>query len=317
VEFIQLKDVTKVYAQKEVLKDVNITINEGDIFCIIGKSGSGKTTLLNLISGLIAPTKGEAVYFSRVDQHEKNLHKNIHHIKKHIGFTPQNTSFYDKLTVKENLLHFGKMYGIKKATLINNAKSLLQFMQLLEHRDKLASHLSGGMRKRLDIACSLVHKPKILLLDEPTSDLDPVLQKEILTMLREVNKQGVTIVFATNQLETAEEICSKLAVIHDGKVYSQGTLDEIRNPYIDEYFTIRVQRGEEKATILNYLRQLPINKVIDEGQEIKVYPDDIAVTLQGLLHIIKSENLNLHNLDIRKPFLREVFEKIVKSNNKE
>jgi ABC-2 type transport system ATP-binding protein len=184
-------------------------------------------------------------------------------------------------------------------------------MELLEHRNKLAGHLSGGMRKRLDIACSLIHKPKLLLLDEPTADLDPVLQKEILQMLKEVNKQGVTIVFASNQLDTVEEICTKVAVIHNGRVYSQGTLDDIRNPFIKDYFTIRVQRGEEKGIILDYLQQLPVNKVIDQGQNILVYPDDITATLQGLLQVIKAENLNLHNLDVRKPSLKEIFEKIV------
>ncbi|MBI2146513.1 ABC transporter ATP-binding protein [Candidatus Woesearchaeota archaeon] len=311
MELIQLKEVTKEFQKHKVLEEVSITIDEGDIFGVIGESGSGKTTLLNLITGFIEPTVGEVQYYSKITQGPKDLNKNLDKIKKYIGFTPQHNSFYHKLTVVENLMHFGQLYGIPKETLINNIKSLLSFTSLMDERHKLAEHLSGGMQKRLDISCSLVHKPKILVLDEPTADLDPILQKEILWLLREANKQGVTIVIASHHLDSIEQICNKVAIIHKGKVYSHGLIDEVKKPFLKDYFTINLRPGESKEKIIAVLKNLPIQKIVDEGSRLVIYPQDIQKTVTGLLGFIKQENLYLHDMDMRKPSLHEIFEKIV------
>ena len=244
-------------------------------------------------------------------QGPKDLNKNLDKIKKYIGFTPQHNSFYHKLTVVENLMHFGQLYGIPKETLINNIKSLLSFTSLMGERHKLAEHLSGGMQKRLDISCSLVHKPKILVLDEPTADLDPILQKEILWLLREANKQGVSIVMASHHLDSIEQICNKVAIIHQGKVYSYGLIDDVKKPFLKDYFTINLRPGESKEKIITLLKTLPIQKIVDEGSRLVVYPQDIQKTVTGLLGFIKQENLYLHDMDMRKPSLHEIFEKIV------
>lgn len=310
MELLELKGVTKEFQKHKVLEDVNITIEEGDVFGVIGESGSGKTTFLNLITGFIEPTAGEVLYYSKITQGPRNLNQNLDKIKKYIGFTPQHNSFYHKLTVKENLFHFGQLYGIPRETLVNNIKSLLNFTSLMDERNKLAEHLSGGMQKRLDISCSLVHKPKILVLDEPTADLDLMLQKEILWLLKEANKQGVTIILASHHLDSIEQICNKVAIIHKGKVYSHGLIDDVKKPFLKDYFTINLRAGDSKEKIITLLKTLPIQKIIDEGNRLVVYPQDIQKTVAGLLGFIKQENLYLHDMDMRKPSLHEIFEKI-------
>lgn len=311
MQLIQLKGVGKKYGRNHVLQDVNISIEEGDVIGIIGESGSGKTTLLNLLSGFIVPTEGEALYHSKITQGPQDLNKNLHKIKKYLGFTPQHNSFYPKLTVKENLLHFGQLYDIKRDVLVGNIKNLLHFTSLFEHRDKLAEHLSGGMQKRLDISCSLVHKPKILLLDEPTADLDSHLQREILWLLKEANQQGVTVIIASHDLESIEQICNKVAIIHQGKVYSFGLLDEVKRPFLKDYFTINLRPGDSKERIINALKTLAVKKIVDEGHQLVVYPLDAERTVSSLLKVIREENLYLHDLDMRKPSLSEIFEKII------
>jgi len=310
VEIIQLKGVSKEYGRNKIIEDVSLTIEEGDIFGIIGQSGSGKTTLLKLISGFIEPTEGEVVYFSKIDNKPKDLHKHFHKIKRHLGFTPQHYSFYPKLTVKENILHFGLLYGIDQKTLIENARSLLEFTGLYEHRGKLAENLSGGMQKRLDITCSLTHKPKILILDEPTADLDPVLQEDILRLIREVNKQGVTIVIASHHLESLERLCTKLAIIHRGKLESYGHLEEIRKPFLRDHITITIRTGNDKEKIIGLLQKLPVSKIIDQDHQLVIYPIDAPKTLAALLQVVKQENLYLHDIDLHKPTLTEIFQKI-------
>jgi len=310
VELITLKEVSKEYAKTSILTDVNLAIEEGDIYGIIGKSGSGKTTLLNLITGFIQPSYGQVLYNSKITHRPRDLNINLNKIKRQIGFTPQHNSFYPQLTVKENLIHFGKLYKIPTPTLISNVKNLLEFTGLYNHRNKLAEQLSGGMQKRLDLSCSLVHKPKLLVLDEPTADLDPILQKEIIWLLQEANKQGITIVIASHQLDSIEDVCNKVAIVHKGRVFSQGKIDDIKKPFLNDYFTIRLKAGDSKVKILDALKKLSINKIVDEGNKIIVYPKETDITINGLLDVIKKENLYLHHVDMRKPSLNEIFEHI-------
>ncbi len=309
---IELKEVTKEYNKNVILQDVNLEINEGDIIGIIGQSGSGKTTLLNLIAGFIEPSRGDIFYISKMDGQPKSLAKNIHKLKRHMGFNAQHTSFYPKLTVKENLLHFGQMYGLKKSTLIENAKSLLQITGLYDHRDKLAAQLSGGMQKRLDISCSLIHKPKILFLDEPTSDLDPVMQREVIALIQEVNTQGVTVVMASHHLESLEKICTKIAIVHEKEVHSYGEIEEIRKPFLKDYININVKAGKDTERIIAMVKKMPITKIIDKGDQLVIFPKDADKTLAQLMVMIKQENLYLHDIDLRKPTLDEVFVQITK-----
>lgn len=308
VKLIELKEVVKRFGKTTVLEDVNLTIEEGDIIGVIGKSGSGKTTLLNLIGGFLRPSSGKVLHSFKITEKPANLHENLHKIKDKIGFAPQHNSFYPKLTVAENLMHFGQLYGLKKETVIGNVKSLLHATKLHSHRNKLAQHLSGGMQKRLDISCSLVHKPEILILDEPTDDLDPILQREIMWFLKQVNKQGVTLIVASHNLDLLEKTCNKIAIVHDGRVKDCGLISDFRKPFRKEHFTINLNVSDNKEKILSYINRLNVNKVVDKGHNIAVYPKNAAQTISSLLNIIDEEDL--YDIDIRRPSLGDIFEKI-------
>jgi len=310
VKLIELKGVSKRFGKNIILEDVNLSIEEGDILGVVGQSGSGKTTLLNLISGFIQPSSGKVLHSFRATGKQGSLSKELDKIKKLIGYAPQHNSFYPKLSVVENMLHFGQLYGIKKPVLRNNIISLLNATELYAHRKKLAEQLSGGMQKRLDISCSLVHKPRILLLDEPTGDLDIILQREIMNFIQEVNKQGVTLVLATHQLDLLEKICNKVIIIHKGKVIDNGLIEDIRKPFLKEDFTISLSPGENKERMISILKTLPVENIIDRGHYLVVHPKDTKVMVNSLLKIIEEENLYLHDLDLRKPSLNEIFEKI-------
>jgi len=311
VDLIKLKEVSKSYGKAPVLSKVNLTIEKGDILGVIGQSGSGKTTLLNLVAGFLEPSEGEIVVFSNVNNEERDLNENLHKLKKSIGFTPQHNSFYPKLTVAENMLHFGLLYGMKKDILVINIKNLLKITGLYDHKHKLAEHLSGGMQKRLDISCSLVHKPKTLILDEPTADLDPILQKEILHLIQDVNEQGITIVIASHHLESIEKICNKVAIVHKGKVHTHGLMEEIKKPYLRDHFTISVHSQQNKEELIEKFKQYPIKKIVDKGHSLIIYPEHVGKTVNSLLSTIQEEGLYLHNMDLRKPSLNEIFEDIV------
>lgn len=314
MRLVELKGVTQEYRKKNILETVNFSINQGDLFGIIGTSGSGKTTLLNIISGFVEPTEGEVLYYSKVTETPKILSKDLAKVKREIGFTPQHNSFYPKLTVKENLWHFGQLYGIKKETLKSNINVLLEVTHLDGHQNKLADQLSGGMQKRLDISCSLVHNPRLLILDEPTADLDPILQKELSKMLQAINKQGVTIVLASHQLESVEKMCDRIAMVHNGKVNDHGLLDEVRKPYLQDHFTITVRSKEKREQIIRRLKELPIKKIVEKEHSLVIYPRHNEKVVTNLMELIEEEDLQLRELEIRKPSLAKIFEKIVKED---
>jgi len=311
MELIRLIGVTKDYNKYRALDDVSITIEHGDILGVIGQSGCGKTTLLNLIAGFSKPSRGRVVYQSKAQHKERDLHENLHLIKKNIGFTPQHNSFYDKLTVKENLFHFGKLYGVPFKELRANIISLLKFTKLYDHRNKLAGSLSGGMQKRLDISCSLIHRPKILILDEPTSDLDPILKREMNSLLVEINKQGITVIVASHHLRSIENICNKVVFIHNGKIHSFGHPDDIKKPLFRNNFKLHVAPGSNKEHLIARLKQLPIEKIVDKGDELEIFPKDVHGTIKGFMEIVAEEGLFTHDLHFLKPSLYEYFENVV------
>ncbi len=312
MELLTLEGVTKEFNGRAVLDTVDLHVSEGDVFGIIGRSGSGKSTLLNLIVGFYHPEKGKVHYHSSTGK-KRGFSGHALQIKKRIGFTPQGLSFYPKLSVIENLLHFGRMYGVRDSVLLDNAKNLLAFTDLSPFKDHLAEELSGGMQKRLDIACSLIHKPKLLVLDEPVMNLDPRLKREVLHLIKEVNKQGITVVLASHDLESVEAICNKVAILHDGKVHSKGTMRELRRPFIHKESRIKIKTSDEwHEALVNFAKQLPISRIIDRDDHIVVETENFALTAGKLLAFTQQQDLGLNQVHISHPSLKTIFEKSTK-----
>lgn len=314
VELLRLKGVSKEYGKHLVLNNINFSVEEEDIYGIIGKSGSGKSTLLNLIVGFLEPSEGELVYYTATGK-PKKFKNHAFRIKKKIGFNPQHLSFYPKLTVKENLLHFGQVYRIKKGVLIDNAKNLLKFTGLFDYRNVLAEDLSGGMQKRLDIACSLVHKPKVLVLDEPITDLDPLLKADVLDLIKEVNRQGVTVVIASHDLEDVEQICNKVAIVHKGNIHEEGLLEDIRKPFLQKDSLISLKGGKHHNALLEFSKTLPVSKIVDRGTHLVLETKQSHQTVTDLMKFIEDNGLSLNQVEIAQPSLKTIFESIVKEKN--
>jgi len=234
-EVLNVRDASKAYGEDLILKHVNMTIKTGQTIGIIGKNGSGKTTFLNLLSGDIKPSGG-SVQVAMQDRNLKEAYTHRTMYRRFFGFGRQEPSFYSQLTVTENLDYFGSQYGLSKRILEENKEWLLESLTLKEHRDKLASDLSGGMRKRLDIACSLVHKPNFAFFDEPTADLDPGLRSDIWNFIKSLSDDGITVILSTHDMKRISSICDKILVLKDGWVDTYSTpskiLKNLDNPSI-------------------------------------------------------------------------------------
>jgi ABC-2 type transport system ATP-binding protein len=223
--FIQFKGVTKIFGKNKVLDAIDLSIPEGKITGIIGASGEGKSTILKLIASFYKPTEGEITYYKR------NLFEDIPHIKRCFGLAIEEGSFYEGLTVRENLYHFGRLYGVKKNILKRRIFGIAKFVGLDDANDVLAKNLSLGMKKRLDLACSLVHKPSVLILDEPTADLDPVLRNQMLRLIKKINHHGTTVIFTTQLLEEIDIISDNIAILYNEKIIEEGSLKDVKKKY--------------------------------------------------------------------------------------
>ncbi|MBI3033190.1 ABC transporter ATP-binding protein [Candidatus Woesearchaeota archaeon] len=209
---IEFHDITKTFGNVKVLRSLNLRIEEHDLIGLIGRSGEGKTTLLRTLIGFYKPDSGKIIFKN------KEITKNTKILRNIVGFCTQENSFYPELTIEENLHFFGKLYGIKKTILKTRAEELLTLTELYEKKGTLAGEISGGMKRRLDFAIALIHDPEILILDEPTTGLDPIIRQSIWDLIEEINKQGKTIIVSSHLLDFIEDKCKKIAVLKRGDI---------------------------------------------------------------------------------------------------
>ena len=311
---LKIDRLSKIFGKKGVLEDISFEIKDGEIFGIIGMSGSGKSTLLKTMIGFYAPEAGDVLFRHNVKDDFQKISKDYNDIKMFVGFAPQTPSFYPKLTAFENLDHFGALYGLPKSVRHSNIKYLLKLTNLEDASDRLAEQMSGGMQKRLGIACALVHKPKILILDEPTADLDPILRTQTWHLIKKINEQGTAVILASHFLTELESLCSRIGVLYKGKIKEIGTSNQLKKHYsTNEEITFESSPGKYQS-IINALKKegLPIQKTINKGHKAVIYTPKAEVVLHRLLHILEVKKEKLLDVEVNKPSLREVFESLTK-----
>lgn len=309
---IRLQNVTKSFGKKRVLGGISLEIKKGELFAVIGMSGSGKTTLLNTLIGFIRPDTGDVLF--NFDKKEVSVFKKSVEFHQRAGFSSQVPSFYSKLTVFENLEYFGAMYNLPKQRAIATINSLLKLVELESSRDVLAGKLSGGMKKRLDIACALIHSPQILILDEPTADLDPILSEQTWQYIKRINSQGTTIILASHFLEDVERTCDRIGMLHNGQINQVGSPEQLREIYTRSKEIHLLTSPGKYGSIIKGLdrKKLAIEKVFEQDKKLVVFTQKPEQTLYSILRLADKEKENLINVTLRKPTLEEIFQSIVK-----
>lgn len=215
---LEFKGIRKKFGDHLVLSDVSFSIGENDIFGLLGRSGAGKTTLLHILLGLLEEDKGIILY------NGKKIRPSNFSMKKKIGFAAQETSFYPKLSVYENLLYYGRMYGVKSKVLKHRIKRLLELFDLEKARKVTAMKLSGGMKRRLDLAISLVHDPDIVILDEPTTGLDVILSNQIWELIKRIKEVGKTVIVSSHILTQIQQHCTAFGILDKGMFFDHAGL---------------------------------------------------------------------------------------------
>lgn len=218
-ECVSIRHVSKSFGKHQVLEDINLEIHEGEIFGLLGPSGSGKTTLVKQLTGLGTPTSGECYLFQEKMPALKLINR--------IGYMAQSDGLYEDLTAKENLQFFSELYGLKGEKQTRRIKEVMELVQLTGDLTKLVTNYSGGMKRRLSLAIAMLHEPEILILDEPTVGIDPVLRQSIWKAFYELKKKGTTIIVTTHVMDEADK-CDRLGMIRDGRLIAVGTPAELK-----------------------------------------------------------------------------------------
>ena len=220
---VKLNGLIKKYDSRAVVDGLSLEIMEGEIFGLLGPNGAGKSTTMNMICSLIKPTAGEVELFGY------NIKADVRKVKPLIGYIPQDLAIYGNLKAWENVELFTSLYDIKGKDLKSAIDEALNFVELSDKRDAFAKTFSGGMKRRLNIACALGHKPNLLIFDEPTVGIDPQSRNFILDKIKKVNKNGTTVIYTSHYMEEVEALCDRVAIMDNGKIIACGTKEELKN----------------------------------------------------------------------------------------
>ena len=218
---VEVENLGKRYGDVEAVRGISFRIAAGEVFGLLGPNGAGKTTTLSMLSTLLRPSQGDARIFSR------SLVEDVAGVRRLVGLVPQHVSLYPNLTARENLTFFGRINGVARRQLGDRVEHLLDLVELSGRADEQVHTYSGGMMRRLNLACGLVNEPRLLLLDEPTVGVDPQSRQHILAAIRAIARQGMAIIYTSHYMEEAEHFCDRIAIMDEGRIAAVGTLIEL------------------------------------------------------------------------------------------
>jgi ABC-2 type transport system ATP-binding protein len=289
---LRIRDVVRRFGAHTALARVSLDLRTGERLALLGPNGAGKTTLVRCVSGRAIPDSGTIEMLGRTLPRTGG--------RSELGFVPQEIALYPDLTARENLQAFGRFHGLRGAGLREAVGWALEWTGLSDRAGELTKTFSGGMKRRVNIACGVLHRPRVLLLDEPTVGVDPQSRERIFVMLDELRERGTSILLTTHQLDEAEQRCDRIVIIDHGRVIAHGTLTELieRTVGLDRRVTLRLT---EPGPALDGLR------ASDDGRLLVGEVADVALDLPDLLARVHEAGGQVSDVDVRAPSLHSVF----------
>ncbi|MWC26779.1 ABC transporter ATP-binding protein [Paenibacillus sp. MMS18-CY102] len=302
MKLVELREVVKKYEETVTVNHLSLDIEEGEIFGLLGPNGAGKSTTIGMLSGLISVTSGDI----QVGGH--SITRRPLDVKRQIGLVPQDLAIYEYLSARENVTFFAKLYGLRGKMLRDRVDEALEFVGLLDRAKDKPSTFSGGMKRRLNIACAIVHRPKLIMMDEPTVGIDPQSRNHILESVRELNRLGSTVIYTSHYMEEVESICSRVGVMDHGKLIACGTKEQLLRQAGQEE-KLMLELDQASAGALDEIRIHPrVKRVISSGERLlEVFVKESATVLQDLLFILNKHGVALRTLTRVEPDLESLF----------
>lgn len=300
---LQANNLVRKFGDLTAVDDVSFEIQDGEIFSLLGPNGAGKTTTISMLSTLLAPTSGDARIngFSIINDNMQ--------VRKYIGIVPQEIALYDDLTAMENLHYWGRLYDLGGRELEQRVQEVLQQIGLSDRAKDRVKTYSGGMKRRVNIAAGLLHKPKLLFMDEPTVGIDPQSRRMILDMVKELNQQGMSILYTTHYMEEAQELSDRVGIIDQGKLIAMGTQPELTRQ-VGETDSIRIQTDamDDLPAVAEKLKGFDgINRVIVEEGGLNLITNDAESSLAPIINQASQFGAHIKSIEVVEPNLETVF----------
>ena len=298
---LEIKNLTKKFGDFIAVDNMSLAIQEGEIFGFLGSNGAGKSTTINMISGLLRTNSGEIKILG------KNIASESKFAKMNIGIVPQDLAIYEDMTAYENVRFFAGLYGLRGAELKERSEEALEFVGLLDKQKSYPKNFSGGMKRRLNIACAIAHRPKLIIMDEPTVGIDPQSRNYILTSVRKLNDMGCTVIYTSHYMEEVEEICSRIAIVDHGKVIAEGTKEQLK-ALITDTKDIWVEVKNTENLDESPLKQISgVHSVAVEENVVKINSQSEVNNLNQIIQYFMNEGMEIRSLKEQAPNLETVF----------
>ena len=306
---VSAKEIVKVFPGKVTLYNFSLEIEKGDVFGLLGPNGSGKSTFISILTGSTKADSGKIELFGNTPT-KSSLKK--------IGIAPQDNAVFTLLTCMENLIYFGSLYGIGGKIAEKKAKELLSELGLSDKINVQAGYLSGGMRRRLNLACALMHEPEIIILDEPTTGLDPSTRKNMWDVVtKTVKNNNATLLLTTHYMEEAEALCSKIAFVNAGQVVAQGTPEELKKMAGKEIVKLSSIPGDYASVeaLLKNIKGIDTVTITEHG--VVVEANSVSAKVAEITKVFSRKKEKIIELSVSKPSLEDVFLKLTGAQLKE
>ena len=300
---VEAKNLKKTFKTKqgnvEAVRDVSFKVNKGEIFGILGPNGAGKSTTILMLTTLLRITSGAAKI------NDLDVVKNDSEVRNKIGITLQDTGIDNLLTARELFYTTARLWGLSKSKSKDRTEEMLNLVGLTEAADRRVKTYSGGMKRRLDLGLSLVHKPEVLFLDEPTTGLDPGSRRVLWDEIKKLRDEGVTIILTTQYLEEADELANRISIIDEGLVVAEGTPDELKSSIGGDVITLTFRSDDDAIKAQTIIENSDI-----EDNQIRVTVENGAEKIPNLLNQLVSKDINVQSVSANKPSLDDVFLKV-------
>ncbi len=301
---VEIQGLTKVFNGRKAVDDINLTIEKGEILGLLGPNGAGKTTTIAMLSTILPPTKGTAT----VDGYD--IRRQPKEVRRVIGVVPQDVALYDDLTAAENLAYFGKLYGVVGERLKKQIDELLRLVRLKDRANNRVKSFSSGMRDRLNLAVGLIHEPRLLFLDEPTTGLDPQARLAVWEMIKKLQAEGVSILLTTHYMEEADYLCDRVAIMDDGKIIALDSPAVLKKS-IGKLEVIEVKATRIPRALLAKLRKLrDVKEVAQTSEGLRLLSPTADAILGQVVSLITSKKVRIDSLNVVQPTLEDVFIKL-------
>ena len=298
---IQVQELYKNYGDIQAVQGVSFDVHAGEIFSLLGPNGAGKTTTISMVSCLLQPTQGDALVMGH------SIKGNPMAVKEAIGVVPQEIALYDDLSARENLTFWGKMYGLHGSALKQRVDEVLEVTGLTERQKGRVSKFSGGMQRRLNIGIALLHRPQVIIMDEPTVGIDPQSRRNILDSVKQLNRQGATVLYTTHYMEEAQELSNHIAIMDHGKLIAYGTHAELVD-IVGEMDRITLGINTESDKVIGTWQTIEgVHEFSAEDGTIELLVDDSNLVLPRLFEAATQANVRITSVDIQEPNLEAVF----------